>query len=190
MKSRILILSFLLVFVNGFSLPHISGIYLAVTDYIDKKLAYASECSTDNETIKLNEFFNKSYIIIGHHGNKYKLKKSEIFGYKDCNEREYRFYKNNEFEIAESRKMVIYATTQDVPNTKGFTIAHLYYFSTALDGKIMALTIENLKNTYPDNYKLIDMLDSYFKDDHIISEYDAFNKMYKVNYLLEVSLQR
>ncbi len=188
LKDQIAVISFLLFSVTG-SAQSTSGIYLNISDYNNQKLTYEIDCSVEKHKIKLNEFFNKPYITVIHHGEKYTLQKKEIYGFKDCNNRIYRFYKNNEYELAETGKIIIYTTEQNVTKGKGFSIIHVYYFSTSPGGEISPLTVNNLKNAFPKNHRFHDLLDQYFNGNNEISEYDAFHKMYKVNHLLEASIE-
>jgi hypothetical protein len=60
----------------------------------------------------------------------------------------------------------------------------VYYFSTGPDGQVRALTLENLRQTFPDNHKFLDSLEATFRGQHKLSEYDEVHKMFKVNRLL------
>ena len=52
-----------------------------------------------------------------------------------------------------------------------------------------ALTVNNLKQAYPDNHRFHDGLDQTFAPGGV-EEYDAFHKMFKVNRLLMASENR
>ena len=64
-----------------------------------------------------------------------------------------------------------------------------YYFSILPLDVIKQLTINNLKEAFPDNHKFHDLLDQNFNGNYEVSEYDSFHKMYKVNHLLESTYQ-
>jgi len=49
------------------------------------------------------------------------------------------------------------------------------------------LTLENLKQAFPDNHRFHDALDATFAAGRVLAEYDEFHKMFKVNRLLIAS---
>jgi hypothetical protein len=62
-----------------------------------------------------------------------------------------------------------------------------YSFSVGPDGEIIRLTLENLKQVFPDNHRFHDLLDANFGSGQKLEEYDEFHKMFKVNRLLIAS---
>ncbi len=166
-----------------------SGIYMSVSDYNNHKLTYEIDCSIEKHKIRLNEFFNRPYITVIHNGAYHKLLKNEIYGFKDCNNKVYRFYRSKEYEIVETGKIIIYTAEVNVTKGKGFSTVHEYYFSILSFDVIKPLTINNVKEAFPNNHKFHDLLDQYFNGNNEVSEYDSFHKMYKINHLLESSYQ-
>jgi len=65
-----------------------------------------------------------------------------------------------------------------------------YFISKTAGSKIIPLTLENLKNFYPDNHKSHDMLDVAFKSDAELSLYDTYHRTYKIKHLFEQSLKK
>jgi hypothetical protein len=55
------------------------------------------------------------------------------------------------------------------------------------NGQIKALTLENLKQAFPENHRFHDWLDATFCAGQNLGEYDEFHKMFKVNRLLIAS---
>jgi hypothetical protein len=51
------------------------------------------------------------------------------------------------------------------------------------------LTLENLKQAFPDNHKFHDSLDATFGARQTLAEYDEVHKMFEVNQLLIASLE-
>lgn len=166
-----------------------SGIYLNLVDYQKQKLTYEINCNNEKHKIKLNEFFNKPYITVVHDGKKYTHQKKDIYGFRDCNNKVYRFFGNDEYQLEESSGIVIYSKTRNETQNKGFTVVKDYYFSSSPGGEIGRLTIGNIKRAFPDNHKFHDMLDVNFKNGDA-SLYDDFHKMFKVNHLLQMSLKQ
>jgi hypothetical protein len=188
-KITLAIIGLLLSSVVGHSQTNNSGIYLSLADYQKEKLTYEIDCSKEKHKIKLNEFFNKPYITVIHDGKKYSHQKNDIYGFKDCNNKIFRFYKNKEYQIEESGNIIIYSLERNETQGKGFKLVKDYYFSTAADNVINTLSVENLKRAFPDNHKFHDLLDENLKDGDA-SAYDSFHKMYKVNHLYQASLKK
>ncbi|MGZ4056891.1 MAG: hypothetical protein ACXVPY_05530 [Bacteroidia bacterium] len=168
-----------------------SGIYMNWQDYKNDNLSYIINCDSSSGKIRLNHFLSKNYIEVIQEEKKTRLSKDSIFGYRDCKQNDYRFFKNNdeEFLIKENKAIVIYIS--DVPVTtstgKAINLVPRYFFSAGLNSEIFPLTIINLKKAFPDNLKFHDMLDLEFNSIKDISAYDEIHKMYKVNFLLTQS---
>jgi len=71
------------------------------------------------------------------------------------------------------------------PKTGGSKTITTYYFSKGGDGEIQELTLLNLKTAFPENHKLHNAIDSQFKSDASLDEYDQFHMHYKINHFLE-----
>jgi len=97
------------------------------------------------------------------------LEKDSTFGYRDCKQNDYRFYReyDHEYQILETKSII-----------------SSYFFSTTLNSEILPLTVANLKRTFPGNLKFHDKLNTEFNGATDIAVYDNEHKMYKVNYLL------
>ena len=166
-----------------------SGVYLTFNDYLNNKLSYEIDCKTEKHTIKLNEFLNKPYITIIHKGEKYQLQKDSIYGFISCDAPLVRFQNKEHYWLSEKGATWIFYKEENKTENKTFYTVKKYYFSIKGDGKLIELTKENLKYAFPDNHKFHDMLDAQFKDNSNIAEFDSFHNMFKVNHLLEQSLQ-
>ena len=162
-----------------------SGIYLNWKDYRNKKLTFEINCLTSKHKINTHEFLSKPYIDVTHQGIKHRFKKDFIFGYRDCDGKDFRFFDNKECRILENDSITIYVIQVPKTKGKGFKLVPEYYFSSKIGDVILPLNILNLKNAYPVNHKFHDMLD--IQSD--LSEYDSFHKMYKINHLLRMSYQ-
>jgi hypothetical protein len=169
----------------------LSGVYTTLQDYENAHLSYPIHCGSSDGKIKLNHFFSKDYIEIIEGNEKIKLKKDSIFGYRDCKNKSYRFYKSNdeEYLIAENKSIVIYTYEVSVVSSSGKTarLVPAYYFSTSLNSEIHPLSVLNIKKAFPDNLKLHDLLDIEFHGMKDISAYDSVHQMFKVNFLISCS---
>jgi len=186
MKNRFIFFSIFSV-ATFFASAQNSGVYMNASDFASGKLTYEINCSTEKHKIKLNEFLNMDYITVVHDKQTHQLQKNKIFGYKDCNDINYRFAGNSHYVILNpTEKILLYKHTMNA--SKNQKEAVNYYFSLSGTGEVQALTLMNLKRAFPDNHKLHDALDAEFTSDDQLAQYDSFHKQYKVNRLLESTI--
>lgn len=169
-----------------------SGIYMTAADYASGKLSLEVDCKSEKHKIKTHDFTGKPHIVVIHQGNEFRYKKSSVYGYRDCDGNVFRFVGNNEYKILESKSLTLYQIDVLKPNPsgKGSVTVKESYFSLKQDSEIKSLTIFNLKNAFPDDHNFHDQLDAAFKYDEDLMEYDSFHKSYKVNHILETTLQK
>lgn len=159
-----------------------SGVYISAKDFAMGKLTYEINCATEKHKIKLNEFLSKDYITVVHNQVATKLMKKEIFGYKDCDGRAFRFIKDYHFTILNpSEELIIFK--YEVSPAKGQKAVSQFYFAFKGSDTVTELTLDNLKNSLPENHKFHDALDATFKSGDDLSAYDSFHKMFKVNHI-------
>lgn len=154
-----------------------SGVYLTASDFKNRHLVYAINCKTQKHKIKLKSFFSKPYIVVVHNDSSYTLQKSEVYGYKDCDENVYRFVDQKVYTILNPQDpIVLYRYFVYIPKDP----INDYFFSVGSDGDVIELTKTNLKETFPDNQKFHELLDLSFKDELSLSSYDKRKKVYKL----------
>ena len=180
-KMKILLTALLVLSMNSYAKSQ-GGIYKTLSDFRDNKLSYETGCNK-NGKIHLHDFFwNMATIQVVDEGKKYTLKKDELYGYRDCNDDVYRFYKNMEYRIAEAGNVYIYVQKENTAQNKNNKVVNVYYFSTKADGEILPLTLSNLKKAYKDNDSFSDLLDKFFNANDVC-EYDEVHNTFKVNYV-------
>jgi len=160
-----------------------SGVYLTAADYKDGRLAFQGVCGSKTHKLELHDVRDKPYIDVTHESEKRRYPKNDLFGYRGCDGRDYRFVSNFEYQILESRDLSIYA--RDIGS--GRQSRRKYYFSVGPEGQALALTIENLKQAFPDSRRFQNSLDATFGKRRGPWEYDKFDKMFTVNRLLIAS---
>jgi len=162
-----------------------SGIYLTASDYLLTKLSLANPCGKDHK-IKLNDFWGSHHITVMHEGQKYRFNKDSIYAYQDCKGKVFRFFSNysNEYEILEKKTVTVYSNIVNEGTGKGIHAVTRYYFSVLPDSAIKPLTLENVKNAFPDNHALHNELDKYFRSDAELCTYDARHKAFRINHIL------
>jgi hypothetical protein len=159
-------------------------------DYSTGKLSLSFECKSSGK-IKLHHAFAGKYTDVINGRTKTRLFKDSIFGYHNCKNEDYRFYKSHdeEFRILENKGILIYSSyiRASLPTGKKNDLTLTYFFSKTIDSEILPLTISNLKRAFPDNIKFHDLLDLEFGDGKPLSTYLPKDKIYEINYLLNKS---
>jgi len=163
-----------------------SGLYLTAEDYQNGKLTLPNTYGKSHK-IRLKDFWGSRYLEVEHEGQKYRFHKDSIYAYQDDKGKVFRFFKNysNEYRLLENKSLAIYSMTETDTRGKGAKWVTLYFFSTSLKESIVPLTMENVKNAFPDNHKLHDELDKYFKKDQELTMYDNRHKAFRINHVLE-----
>lgn len=165
-----------------------TGVYMNATDFKNNKLSAMGNSRHGKTKIRPHDFCGNASFIIIHDGIKSKYNKDKIFGYRDADNMDYRFYDKIPYRIAESGSIFIYELDEHIPQSKGFKTENRYYFSITADGSIYPLTPSNLKYAFKDNSKFVDRLDTYFNS-YDISEYDTIHKTFLINSLFKQSIQ-
>ena len=156
-----------------------SGVYMSAVDFTNKKLTYGINCKTENHKIKLNNFFNRDYITVIHEGNKYNISKDSVFGFKTCNGSSYRIADKIDYTIlnADDNLLLYEFIPMSAPKNPQPPV---HKFSKGADGPMLDLTIENVKNIYPDNHLFHDEIENTFRSNSSLLSYDRYHKQYKL----------
>src|ERR1035437_2356215 len=103
MKTKLqIIITAIMILSTGFYAKSQSGIYMNLSDYKNNKLTYEMECAKQkhNQNIHLHDFFgHMPTITVNYDGKKYTLKKNEVYGFRDCDNEVYRFFRNEVYHI-------------------------------------------------------------------------------------------
>jgi hypothetical protein len=175
---------------SGAQSSRTSGVYLTAADYENGRIAFEGNCGSKGHKLELHDVLNRPYIDVTHESEKRRYAKSDLFGFRACDGRDYRFASNLEYQILEAKDLYIYAREIPVSKGKGFQTTRDYYFSVGPHGQILALTLVNLKQAFPDNHKFHDSLDATFGAGQKLQMYDEYHKMFKVNRLFIASRER
>jgi hypothetical protein len=167
-----------------------SGVYLTAADYQSERISFPGECKSKEHRLELHDILNKPYIDVTHDAEKKRYSKDELFGFRACDGRDYRFSAKLEYKIVEAKALYVYSRDEQETYGKGSRTIVRYYFSAGSNGPILPFSLENLKKAVPDNHKFHDLLDSNFSAGQNLEEYDSFHKMFKVNRLLVASQER
>lgn len=169
--------------------PRTSGVYMTADDYKNGRLSFEGDCGSKAHKLELHDVLHKSYIHVTHETEKRRFAKSDLFGFRACDGHDYRFASNLEHRILEARDLYIYSREVPVSHGRGVHTVRGYFFSAGPEGPVLALTLENLKKSFPDNQRFRDALDAAFGARQKLSEYDESRKMFRVNQLLIAARQ-
>lgn len=165
------------------------GVYLSLEDYKAGRLTYDIDCNLEKQKIKLYDFMAKPYFDVWHKGQKIRLQKSQVFGFRNCHDEVYRFYENMEYQLMDASNIFIFVQEQMFLSDKSGKDAYSYFFSTSVNGPLKPLTNSNLKDAYPENRVFHKLINEKINSVNI-SEYDSLQKKYKVNLLYLESLKK
>lgn len=156
-----------------------SGVYMTAADFANKKLVYGINCKTEKHKIKLNSFFNRNHITVIHEGIKYNISKDSVFGFKTCNGSSYRIADKIDYTILNTDdNLLLYEFIPvSVPKNPRPPVNK---FSKGADGPMLDLTIENVKNIFPDNHQFHDEVENTFRSNNNLLSYDGYHKQYKL----------
>jgi hypothetical protein len=166
------------------------GVYSSFSDFLNHKLVWEVDCNDEKSKLKLNDLFDSpnGYVLIN--GQKHVFSKNQVYGYLNCKNESYRFYKNSSYKVMDTAAFFLYYQykTEQAVKGKGNIKTDEYFFSVKGNDPIQPLTVENLKNSFPENHKFQYALDAMFKSDKELLAYDNILKMYKLKYLYAQSI--
>jgi hypothetical protein len=194
LKSILAGLTLLVVVGNGTAqakLTGLSGLYSTANDFQQQKLTYPIDGKVATGKIKPNDLLGSTTGYVEYNGKTFAFDKTKVYGYRDDDNKNYRFYNHSIYQIIDTAGFYIYYQYRSVEQTKGKGLVKmdLYFFSKKADGEILPLTTENLKDAYPDNTKFHYALDTNFPSDKGLLAYDKYQNTYKLKYLYNQSLK-
>lgn len=163
-----------------------SGVYLSPEDYVNHRLSYPGRCGSETHELQIHDVLNKPYIDVIHAGEKRRFLKSDAFGFRACDGRDYRFGANLEYQILDNRELYIYLREIKTYG-KGFQTRLEYFFSVGPEGPIQPLTLGKLKQAIPDDRRFHESLDASLRSGQRLEMYDSEHTMFQVNWLLIAS---
>jgi hypothetical protein len=158
--------------------PGKTGVYLTEKNYKSHKLSYALG---SGDKLQLNEFLGGQNIDLFYQGKKIKLAKETIFGYRD-NGKDFRLYHNDAYRIIDTAGFLLYSREKLAQQGKGYIHAEQYFYSLGTAKPLVQLTIRNLCNSFADKPGFRYSIESSFKKDADLANYDRLSKQYKIKY--------
>jgi len=166
----------------------VRGIYKTSDDFLNGKLSFDNNCKSSK--IRLNDFFMQPYITVREDDSSLNLLKSDIFGYRNCNNEIFRFNGKRELLLLNTTgQILIYKLQNSNPPAGSRTNVTNYYFSLGVNSPVEKLTIKNLKNVFPANLAFHHLIDENFKYNTDLAGFDEATKTYKITSLLKESLK-
>ncbi|GEP98411.1 hypothetical protein [Chitinophaga cymbidii] len=182
MKRLILSLSVISLTLSGFQAFAQSGVYLSAKDFENAKLSYTEHHINAHIPLRYSK------VKVNTPGETLLLNKSEVFGYRDEKQRDYRFINNHAYRILDHQYFHVYSRDVEVSKGKGRIKETKYYFSTHADGEMHPLTIANLKKAFPEHKRFHELLDMQFRHDPELAWYDQHAQQFKVKSIFEQSI--
>jgi hypothetical protein len=165
-----------------------TGLYLTYTDFLQHKLSYGNMQGSTNKLI-IHEFLGESYVTVITNGKKQKISKSGLFGYRDANNNDYRFYDSRAYQIIDTAGFYMYSFDKLVQQGKGPKPTRIYFFSKRSDSEILPLNSDNIAQAFPANQKFKFMVEVESKSAIKLDEYDNSLAEYKIKELYTESLK-
>lgn len=168
------------------SLPMGSGIYKSAEDFRAQRLTLGVDCKTKKHKLRLNEFSGKPYVTVKHGGQDYRMAKDSLFGFRECNGRDYRFASDNRhYPILNPGEELLLYKVERAPVGKNPGSVQLF-FSVNAAAPIQPLTLLAVKQAFPGNHRFHDLLDAQLQNGNLTA-YDQMHRMTKINWLLKES---
>lgn len=174
------------------TLSNKSGLYLSANDFSTGKLTYEINCLTEKHKISTSDFFGSKTVKVTHRDSTFKLSKSSIWGFRLCNGKEYRVFKDKEFEIIDKGAITVYQITEKShtsPKSNQSVSKTRYFFSEDASAPLKELTLKNVETSFASNKKFHDLIDLHFKSDAELLIYDDYYKMLRLNHIYTESLK-
>lgn len=164
------------------------GVYLTESDFLTKKISF-KRGNRGVYKIDENVLFNKKLLSIKINDTTYYLFKDSIFGYMNKQGISFRFYKGKTYQIINPSETILLYKIRATPATKLQKASYEYYYSANASDSIEILSYKNLIDGLKKNKLFASYLELYFSDESNLLEFDTSNNMYKINRLLQLSIQ-
>ncbi len=168
---------------NSPAQTHLSGLYLTYNDFIHHKLSYSSDSDNQKNKIVLHEFFGGDKVTVTSNGKKQMLLKSQIFGYRDKHNHDYRFYGNKTYQIIDTAGFYLYSNEKLVQQGKGPKPTRAFYFSADVNASVLPLTEDYLATAFVKNNKFRYLVGAQFRSDDQLGAYDNLIHEFKIKEL-------
>ena len=162
-----------------------AGIYLSPEQFTQRSLSYPF--NSQSGKLRLNNFLGGANIQLTLNGEKHTFLKDTIFGYRDHQGLDYRFYLKAAYRILDTTGFFLYSYTHMEQGNKIARPTTTHYFSTTPDAPILPLTIANLQKAFASNPNFCYRLSSEFRSDAALLTWFPAGNTYKLKYTYQHS---
>ncbi len=160
------------------------GVYLNGSDFIHHQLSDTFSCNDHVPArIRSHELFGRYKLDIIKNGKKKVYFKDELYGYRDCHCHDYRFEGMNDYRIIDTLGFYLYSNSILMAEEKAAKLVVQYYFSILPSSPVLPLTIANLEKAFSQNNRFRYAIETSFRHDKQLMDYDPVLKEYKIKYL-------
>ena len=187
MKTKVFILLVIisLLSLRNTTLAQESGIYLTYSDFDSSRIAFVKKGNLKYK-LRVDNLFNESIVKVVIGDCTFKFLKDSIFGYRDNDKVNYRFYNKKPYRILNPKKGILLYSITTIINPKGNQTDVNYYFSVNASSAIYPLTKLNLKRAFPNDSNFHELIDMYFNTDSDLLAYDSYYHQYKINRIYQI----
>lgn len=185
-KKSMLILLFLSCFGSqGFAQKWVLALFKTANQYSSNSPFIQLDSTI--KRIWLHPIFHQGDVLVEDKSGKQFISTDSLYGFRTKEGQYFRFYGDlrAEYEILECASICIYKRLLPDYSTKIPQYKHRFYFSVKADSPIVELTLRNLKKTFSYNCSLDVILDTEFRDDESLSQFNAKEHLYHLNYILK-----
>jgi hypothetical protein len=153
MRTCYLLLSVLFQSCISFAQPNRpeAGIYLNANDFIAQRLSFSVDPESNGNSISPDPLFQPAYVIIKRSGQKIKIPKKKLYGYRDAHGNMFRFCRNDLYQIVDTTGFYVYKHRERVLENKGYRFADVYYFSRNANDRVLKLSVRHLVDAFPED---------------------------------------
>lgn len=189
MKKSLVIIALFTSYLSNAQTLKVAKVYSSLSDYKSGKANFETECQGNN-SLRFKLKPSKSFFQITLNKQKQTVEKTGFIALNTCDGKNYRLSNNKTYQILESKRLTIYKLSKmvrDASYQKGnvFKEEISYFYSTSLDGDIIPLSVYNLKQSFPNDKKFHDLLETHFINDSSLIKFDSYSKTYLLNEVLE-----
>lgn len=179
----------LLLSLRNFTIAQKTGIYLTYGDFDSARISFVKKGNLKYK-LRVDNLFNEPIVKVVIGDSTFKFLKDSIYGYRDDDNVNYRFYNKKIYRIINPKEGILLYSITTVVNPKGNQTATNYYFSVIASSAIYPLTKLYLKRAFYNDANFHELIDIYFNTDSDLLGYDSFYNQYKINRIYQIKQSR
>jgi len=170
---------------NAPELTRQSGVYVTSADFDAGRLTDALECQSDSRSVDRDAFSETAVVAMPGAYQAGQYAKADIFGFRACDGTDVRFVRGANYRVVRAQPLYLYEHEYRISMGKrGSRLVTDYAFSTTAADSVRPLTMNALKQAYPENHRFHDLLELAFHNNDELVRYDDFHHEYRVAHIL------